>query len=96
MNILSLKENYVFLNDVDFSKEKIMKLDLSRTIIYSMNFKVHQHLEDLSIKHEIGEDVLDNNDLNLIFDKTVSLYTWYNHPLVSKKLQFHGTNIHSL
>ena len=71
MNIFLLNENYIFLNDINFSKEKIKKLDSSKTIIYSMNFKVHQHLESLSIKHEIGEDVLDENDLNLIFDKTV-------------------------
>ena len=86
-------ENYIFLNDIDFSKEKITKLDLSKTIIYSMNFKVHQHLENLSIKHEIGEDALDENDLNLIFDKTISLYTWFKDPLISKKLQFHDVNI---
>ena len=66
-----LKENYVFLNDIDFSNEKIMQLDLSKTTIYSMNFKVHQYLESLSIEHEIGEDALDETDLNLIFDTTV-------------------------
>lgn len=93
MNIFLLNENYIFLNDINFSKEKIIKLDSSKTIIYSMNFKVHQHLESLSIKHEIGEDVLDENDLNLIFDKTVSLYAWYTDPRISKKLEFHDTNI---
>ena len=58
-----------------------------------MNFKVHEYLESLSIKHEISEDVLDETDVNLIFDKTVSLYRWYDNSLVSQKLQFNDTNI---
>ena len=86
-------ENFIFLNNVDFTKKEITTFDPSSTIIYSMNFKVHQYLESLSIKHEMGEDALDKNDLNLIFDKTVSLYTWYKHPLLANKLQFHDINI---
>ena len=88
-----LQDNYVFLNDIDFSTEKIMQLDLSKTSIYSMNFKVHQYLESLSIPHKIAEDILDETDLNLIFDKTVSSYRWYDHHLISQKLQFNGRNI---
>jgi hypothetical protein len=88
-----LQDNYVFLNDIDFSIDKIMQLDLSKTSIYSMNFKVHQYLESLSIPHKIAEDVLDETDLNLIFDKTVSSYRWYDHHLISQKLQFNDKNI---
>ena len=88
-----LQDNYVFLNDIDFSTEKIMQLDLSKTSIYSMNFKVHQYLESLSIPHKIAEDILDETDLNLIFDKTVSSYRWYDHHLISQKLQFNDRNI---
>ena len=91
-----LEENYVFLNDIDFSIEKITQLNLSKTIIYSMNFKVHQYLESLSIEHKIAEDVLDEIDLNLIFDKTVSSYRWYDNHLISQKLQFDDTNILSM
>ena len=76
-----------------FLTEKIMQLDLSKTSIYSMNFKVHQYLESLSIPHKIAEDILDETDLNLIFDKTVSSYRWYDHHLISQKLQFNGRNI---
>ena len=91
-----LKDNYVFLLDTNFSYEEISKLDSSDTTIYSMNFKVHQYLESFSIDHEIGEDALDENDLNLIFDKTVSKYRWYNDDLISKKLLFGETNILSM
>ena len=61
-----------------------------------MNFKVHEYLESLSIKHEISEDVLDEIDFNLIFDKTVKMYRWYDHSLISQKLQFNDTNILSM
>ena len=90
-----MKENYIFLNNTDFSQKELMSLDLSNSIIYSMNFKVHEYLESLSIKHEIS-DVLDETDFNLIFDKTVSLYRWYDHSLISQKLQFNDTNILSM
>lgn len=91
-----LKDNYIFLLDTNFSYEEIRKLVSSETTIYSMNFKVHQYLESFSIDHEIAEDALDENDLNLIFDKTVSKYRWYNDDLISKKLQFEETNILSM
>ena len=88
-----MKENYIFLNNTDFSQKELVSLDLSNSIVYSMNFKVHEYLESLSIKHEISEDVLDETDFNLIFDKTVSLYRWYDNSLISQKLQFNDTNI---
>ena len=91
-----MEENYIFLNNTDFSQEELMQLDLSNSIIYSMNYAVHEFLESLSIKHEISEDVLDEIDFNLIFDKTVSLYRWYDNSLISQKLQFNGKNILSM
>ena len=91
-----MEENYIFLNNTDFSQKELMQLDLSNSIIYSMNFKVHEYLESLSIKHEISEDVLDEIDFNLIFDKTVKMYRWYDHSLISQKLQFNDTNILSM
>ena len=94
--MILLEENYIFLNNTDFSQKELMQLDLSNSIIYSMNFKVHEYLESLSIKHEISEDVLDEIDFNLIFDKTVKMYRWYDHSLISQKLQFNDTNILSM
>ena len=88
-----MEENYVFLNDIEFTKEQVVRFVSSKTVIYSMNFKVHRHLENLSINHKIAEDVLDENDLNLIFDKTVSMYGWYKHSDVFQKMQFEGVNI---
>ena len=88
-----MEENYVFLNNIEFTKEQVVRFVSSKTVIYSMNFKVHRYLENLSINHKIAEDVLDENDLNLIFDKTVSLYGWYKHSDVFQKMQFEGVNI---
>jgi len=58
-----------------------------------MNFEVHQYLENLSIEHEMAENVLDTDDENLIFDKVVSLYDWYKKIPSYKEMEFNGFNI---
>ena len=87
-----MNENITFLNHTNLSKKEIHELSKS-SIIYSMNFEVHRYLENLSIKHEIAEDVLNNNDENMIFDKVVSLYDWYSKNPLSKEMEFYGFNI---
>ena len=87
-----MNENITFLNHTNISKKEIHELSES-SIIYSMNFEVHQYLENLSIKHKIAEDVLDVNDEDMIFDKVVSLYDWYKKIPSSKEMEFHGFNI---
>ena len=59
-----MEENYVFLNDIEFTKEQVVRFVSSKTVIYSMNFKVHKYLETLSIEHSIAEDILDEDDLS--------------------------------
>ena len=46
-------------------------------MIFSMNYKVHKFLENLSVEHIVADDLLDEDDSDLVFDKTVSLYEWY-------------------
>ena len=82
-----LEETYVFLNNTDFSKAEISKYLSSNTTIYSMNYTVHKFLEDLSIEHIIADNILDENDENLVFDKTVSLYDWYNQNDIFQKME---------
>jgi len=88
-----LEETYVFLNNTDFSKAEISKYLSSNTTIYSMNYTVHKFLEDLSIEHIIADNILDENDENLVFDKTVSLYDWYNQNDIFQKMEFQGINL---
>ena len=87
-----MSENIVFLNHTNFSKNEILDLSKSGTI-YSMNYEVHQYLEDLAIVHEIAENVLDNVDEDKIFDKVVSLYDWYKKIPSYKEMEFNGFNI---
>ena len=88
-----LEENYVFLNDIEFTKEQVVRFVSSKTIIYSMNFKVHKYLETLSIEHNIAEDILDEDDLTSLFDMTVSLHNWYKGSEIFQKMEFEGVNI---
>ena len=58
-----------------------------------MNYTVHKFLEDLSIEHIIADNILDENDEKLVFDKTVSLYDWYNQNDIFQKMEFQGINL---
>ena len=61
-----------------------------------MNYKVHKFLEYLSVEHIIADDLLNENDSNLVFDKTVSLYQWYNQNDVFHNMEFQGINLFSI
>ena len=87
-----MEETYVFLNDTDFSKEEISKYFSSNFTIFSMNYEVHKFLEHHSVEHTIADDLLDD-DSNLVFDKTVSLYEWYKQNDVFQKMEFQGINL---
>ena len=48
------------------------------------------------MEHIIADDLLNENDSNLVFDKTVSLYQWYNQNDVFHKMEFQGINLFSI
>ena len=60
--------------------------------IFSLNYTVHSFLKENKILHDIGEELLNENEINAIFDKTVSLYNWYER-IPSKNLEFNGVNL---
>ena len=63
--------------------------------IFSLNYTVHSFLKENKILHDIGEELLNENEINTIFDKTVSLYNW--HDQIKEKLPvYNGINIFSL
>jgi len=64
--------------------------------IFSLNYNVHNFLKKNKISHNIGEDILDEDELNAIFDKTVSLYNWYDQIEKSKIPRYNKINIFSL
>ena len=86
-------ENLVILKSINDSKESIAKLPRVSSKIYSMNYQVHKILEKSLIEHEIAEEILEENDINEIFDKVVSLYDWYNLIPNNEKLKFEGINV---
>jgi hypothetical protein len=63
--------------------------------IFSLNYTVHSFLKENKISHDIGEELFNENEINTIFDKTVSLYNW--HDQIKEKLPvYNGINIFSL
>lgn len=64
--------------------------------IFSLNYLVHNFLERNEIMHDIAEDLLNENEINEIFDKTVSLYNWYNQIEENQIPIYNKINIFSL
>lgn len=87
-----MTNNLIILKSLD-DINKISKFTKNNTTIYSLNNKVHKYLEKYNIAHIIGEELLTEEDLNQIFDKTVDLYDWYNYLPNNEQLIFKNTNI---
>ena len=64
--------------------------------IFSLNYTVHNFLKENKILHDIGEELLNENEINAIFDKTVSLYNWYDKIEKNKIPVYNKINIFSL
>ena len=64
--------------------------------IFSLNYEVHNFLKKNKISHDIGEELLNENEINKIFDKTVSLYNWYDEIEKNKIPHYNKINIFSL
>jgi hypothetical protein len=89
-------ESILILNhipDIEILKLLIKNEDVK---IFSLNFSVHKFLDENKIIHYIGEEFLDDNDINAIFDKTVSLYDWYKKLEKNEIPVYNNVNIFSL
>jgi len=64
------------IHDIDQIKSIIKENEIE---IYSLNFSVHSVLNENKIPHVMSEELLAEDDLNKIFDKTVELYDWHNN-----------------
>lgn len=87
-----MTNNIIILKSLD-DINKISKFTKNNPPIYSLNNKVHKYLEKFNVEHIIGEELITEEDLNQIFDKTVNLYDWYNSLPAKEQLIFKNTNI---
>lgn len=62
--------------------------------IYALDNNAHVTLEKNSIRHEIADESLTDEDFNAIFDKVVSLYNW--HDFIPKNHEFEVDGINFL
>ena len=79
--------------DIDILKSLIKNEEIK---ILSLNYNVHNFLKENKISHDIGEEFLNEDEINAIFDKTVSLYNWYDKIEDSKIPVYNKINIFSL
>ena len=64
------------IHDIDQIKSLIKENEIE---IYSLNFSVHSILNENKIPHVMSEELLTEDDLNKIFDKTAALYGWHDN-----------------
>lgn len=80
---------------VDINKIKSIT-STSDTIIYSLDYETHKSLIRNSVEHKTTDKILNQRDLDEIFDKVVSLYDWYEKIPNSSELYLEDVNILSL
>lgn len=87
-----MMDNLIILKSLD-DINLISKFSNNNTKIYTLNNDIHKYLQKSNISHVIGDELLTEDDLVQIFDKTVELYDWYNYLPNNEKLIFENINI---
>ena len=64
--------------------------------IFSFNIFTHKFLEEKKIEHHIGENYLEKNDQEKIFDHAISLWNWYDDDILKKEFEFENINLLSV
>ena len=81
------------IHDIDQIKSIIKENEIE---IYSLNFSVHSILNENKIPHVMSEELLTEDDLNKIFDKTAALYGWHDNiekNKIPKVIGFENNNL---
>ncbi len=81
------------IHDIDQIKSLIKENEIE---IYSLNFSVHSILNENKIPHVMSEELLTEDDLNKIFDKTAALYGWHDNIEKNKIPAYEGVNVSAL
>jgi len=67
----------------------------NHVVVFSLNFEAHNTLQSEKIPHEIGEELLSQEERLQIFDKGVELLSWHSK-VSSNELVFEGINLLNL
>ena len=78
------------VSDIDVIPSEILLSEKSK--VYSLDFEVHQKLNSKNVKHEIGDNLLNQNERLQIFDKATELRYWYSN-LANSELEVDDVNI---
>ena len=75
--------------DLNLIQQEILNED---TKVFSFNLKVHRELQYRKIKHEIADDLLNQEERLQLFDKGLEFLSWYSK-ISSNNLEFEGVNL---
>ena len=75
--------------DLNLIQQEILNED---TKVFSFNLKVHRELQYRKIKHEIADDLLNQEERLQLFDKGLEFLSWYSK-IPSDNLEFEGVNL---
>lgn len=83
----------VLLSEIsDLEKIPLAKLEKSNVKIYSFDIQVHQLLKSKNIKHEIADNLLDQDERLEIFYQLLKFRRWYDESVINN-LEFEGVNV---
>ena len=80
------------ISDLNLIQQKILNED---TKVFSFNLKVHRELQHRKIKHEIADNLLNQEERLQLFDKGLEFLSWYSK-IPSDNLEFEGVNLLTL
>lgn len=77
------------IDDINFNN-----INNEDTKIFSLDHFIHKKLEEKKINHIIGENFLDKETRNKIYEKVVEVHKWYDD--YNKNFDFNGINLLSM
>jgi len=91
---MELMTNIIFVED-SFDVEKIIqkKINLTQSIIFTLDIKSHIALKEKNIQHEFAESYISKDDRINIFNASIKFRDWYKRHPELKELLFKGINL---
>lgn len=93
-----MEKTLFILEDPLLPKEFLLKINQdSNAQVFSLNYNVHKVLSKKNIPHEISENLLDHDDIQLIDEKAIKLSTsWYENQELQSTLTYEKILLPSL
>ena len=91
-----LTQDKLLLLDSNFNFKKINIKNYSNCEIITFDYETHQFLQENSIKHKISEDFLQENEHELIQEKSIELASWFKNKDIKVDISYDDINLGKL